>query len=94
MSYRYVTERAGEDVLKALRVASPDVIAANNWRTWLPSEVLSFPKYGALNVHDGLLPEYAGFSPMLWALLNRESHVGVTVHEMNEVLDGGPIVAQ
>ena len=89
-----VTERVGQDVIEALRDAAPDIIVANNWRTWLPPEVFSLAKHGALNVHDGLLPEYAGFSPILWALLNREIHVGVTVHEMDEVLDGGPIVAQ
>jgi len=89
-----VTERVGQDVIEALRDAAPDIIVANNWRTWLPPEVFSLAKHGALNVHDGLLPEYAGFSPILWALLNRETHVGVTVHEMDEVLDGGPIVAQ
>lgn len=89
-----VTERVGDDVIDALRTAAPDIIVANNWRTWLPPEIFSVPRHGALNVHDGLLPEYAGFSPILWALLNRETHVGVTVHEMNEILDGGPIVAQ
>lgn len=57
-------------------------------------ECLRPATHGTLNVHDSLLPEYAGFSPVLWALLNRESRVGVTVHRMDETLDGGPIVAQ
>ena len=51
-----VTERVGQDVIEALRDAAPDIIVANNWRTWLPPEVFSLAKHGALNVHDGLLP--------------------------------------
>ena len=89
-----ITDRAGQDVIDALRDASPDIIIANNWRTLLPADVYTIPSHGAINIHDGLLPEYAGFSPVLWALLNRETHVGVTVHEMNDTLDGGPIIAQ
>ena len=53
-----VTERVGQDVIEALRDAAPDIIVANNWRTWLPPEVFSLAKHGALNVHDGLPVSY------------------------------------
>ncbi|MGI5995734.1 MAG: methionyl-tRNA formyltransferase, partial [Saccharomonospora viridis] len=52
------------------------------------------PKHGTLNVHDSLLPAYAGFSPIIWALLNGEKEVGVTAHMMDEELDAGPILLQ
>lgn len=90
----HVGMRADDALIDAVHRAKPDVILANNWRTWLPKSVFDLPTHGTLNVHDSLLPEYAGFSPVLWALLNRESRVGVTVHRMDETLDGGPIVAQ
>ncbi len=90
----HVAQRADDALIDAVHQAKPDVILANNWRTWLPKSVFDLPTHGTLNVHDSLLPEYAGFSPVLWALLNRESRVGVTVHRMDETLDGGPIVAQ
>lgn len=89
-----VATRADQSVIDAVHDARPDVILANNWRTWLPKDIFDAPTHGTLNVHDSLLPEYAGFSPILWALLNRETHVGVTIHRMDETLDGGPIVAQ
>ncbi|SNV16702.1 Polymyxin resistance protein PmrI [Dermatophilus congolensis] len=90
----YEARRPDEALINAVREAKPDVIVANNWRTWLPPEIYDAPPHGTLNVHDSLLPEYAGFSPVMWALLNRETHVGVTVHRMDETLDAGPIVAQ
>lgn len=90
-----IREKADDDeLLQALKEADPDVIVATNWRTWIPPRVFSLPPKGTLNVHDSLLPAYAGFSPLIWALVNGESHVGVTAHMMDETLDAGAIVAQ
>ncbi|MET7640142.1 methionyl-tRNA formyltransferase [Streptomyces sp. NPDC005438] len=81
-----------EELLATLKEAAPDLIVANNWRTWLPPEVYDLPPHGTLNVHDSLLPAYAGFSPIIWALLNGESEVGVTAHKMNPELDAGDVL--
>jgi methionyl-tRNA formyltransferase len=82
------------ELLTALREARPDIIVANNWRTWLPPEVFDLPEHGTLNVHDSLLPAYAGFSPLIWALINDEPRVGVTAHRMNTELDAGDVLVQ
>ena len=88
-------ERADDQELHdALKQAAPDVIVATNWRTWIPPQVFTLPPLGTLNVHDALLPAYAGFSPLIWALLNDEREVGVTAHLMDATLDAGPIVLQ
>ncbi|MFC6083094.1 methionyl-tRNA formyltransferase [Sphaerisporangium aureirubrum] len=83
-----------DELLAALRDAAPDIIVANNWRTWLPPEIFDLPPHGTLNVHDSLLPAYAGFSPLIWALINGEPEVGVTAHRMDAELDAGDIVLQ
>ncbi|MEU7481864.1 methionyl-tRNA formyltransferase [Lentzea sp. NPDC042327] len=83
-----------QELLDALKAADPDVIVACNWRTWIPPQVFALPKRGTLNVHDSLLPKYAGFSPLIWALINDEKEVGVTAHMMDDTLDAGDIVLQ
>ncbi|GAA2251106.1 methionyl-tRNA formyltransferase [Streptomyces amakusaensis] len=83
-----------EEMLRALAGARPDIIVANNWRTWLPPEIFDLPPHGTLNVHDSLLPTYAGFSPLIWALINGEPEVGVTAHRMDAELDMGDVVLQ
>ncbi|MFF5454927.1 methionyl-tRNA formyltransferase [Streptomyces sp. NPDC012950] len=83
-----------EELFQVLKEADPDIIVANNWRTWIPPRIYTLPRHGTLNVHDSLLPKYAGFSPLIWALLNDEPEVGVTAHLMDEVLDAGDIVLQ
>jgi methionyl-tRNA formyltransferase len=83
-----------QELLSRLKEAEPDIIVANNWRTWLPPEIFALPPHGTLNVHDSLLPAYAGFSPLIWALINGEPEVGVTAHMMDADLDAGDIVLQ
>lgn len=89
-----VRDRPDEDVVRRLKEADPDILVANNWRTWLPPSVFTLPRHGTLNIHDSLLPAYAGFSPLIWALINGEREVGLTAHLMNEDLDAGDIVLQ
>jgi hypothetical protein len=47
-----------------------------------------------LNLHNGPLPRYRGVSPINWALKNGETTHGVTIHEIVEAVDAGPVVAQ
>src|ERR1051325_10995268 len=35
-----------DDLVVPLKEADPDIIVANNWRTWLPPEVFNLPKHG------------------------------------------------
>ncbi|MFC5819410.1 methionyl-tRNA formyltransferase [Nonomuraea harbinensis] len=86
--------RPDDELVTALKEAEPDIIVANNWRTWIPPEIFRLPRHGTLNVHDSLLPAYAGFSPLIWALINGEEEVGVTAHLMDEELDAGDILLQ
>ncbi|RLK59774.1 methionyl-tRNA formyltransferase [Actinokineospora cianjurensis] len=83
-----------EELVERLTELGPDVIVATNWRTWIPPRIFGLPKRGTLNVHDSLLPAYAGFSPLIWAMINDEPEVGVTAHMMDDTLDAGPIVLQ
>lgn len=83
-----------EELVSDLKEADPDAIVATNWRTWIPPNIFAMPRHGTLNVHDSLLPAYAGFAPLNWALINGEKEVGVTTHMMDADLDCGDIVLQ
>src|SRR5260370_2187959 len=60
----------------------------------IPTRILSLPRLGAINFHDGPLPRYAGLHATTWAILNQETSHGVTWHEMREVVDTGAILQQ
>jgi methionyl-tRNA formyltransferase len=86
---------AGEPHVRELvKDAAVDVIVSTNWRTRLPAGLLEIPALGAVNVHDALLPRYAGFGAVNWAIRNGETQTGLTVHFMDPELDTGPILTQ
>ncbi|OZV77028.1 methionyl-tRNA formyltransferase [Micromonospora echinospora] len=89
-----IRQRPDDSLAEAVKRTDADIIVATNWRTWLPPSIYDLPRHGTLNVHDSLLPAYAGFSPLIWAMINGEPEVGVTAHLMDEVLDAGDIVLQ
>ena len=71
----------------------PELIVANSYSMLLREEVLAIPRYGAVNVHGALLPQYRGCNSIQWALLNGESETGVTMHYMTPEFDAGDIIA-
>ncbi len=60
----------------------------------LKSNLLEIPQKGWLNVHYSLLPKYPGASPVQQTLLEGDSTTGVTVFQLDEGVDSGPILAQ
>ena len=72
----------------------PDLIIVAGYGLILPKEILDFPPLGCINIHPSILPKYRGPSPVSTAILNGDSHTGVTLMMMNEGLDSGPIIDQ
>jgi methionyl-tRNA formyltransferase len=60
----------------------------------LPAPVLAAPRYGCLNVHASLLPRWRGAAPIQRALLAGDAETGITIMQMDEGLDTGPILLQ
>ncbi|GAB4223046.1 MAG: hypothetical protein Tsb005_16880 [Gammaproteobacteria bacterium] len=60
----------------------------------LPRTIFAAPKWGSVNVHSSLLPQYRGVHPVSWALINGETQTGVTLHVIDEGIDTGGILYQ
>lgn len=72
----------------------PDIALVVGCRILIPKEIYEIPHLGTLAVHDSYLPEYRGFAPLNWAILNGEDHMGVSLFYLGELMDGGDIVGQ
>lgn len=48
----------------------------------------------ALNFHPAPLPEYRGFAPYTWGVLNGAKEWGCTAHVMTPEIDEGPILRE
>ena len=61
--------------------------------TILKEPVLSVPKYGTLNFHPAILPDYKGRMPLLQTLRERRQFFGATLHKVVAGVDAGDLVA-
>ena len=59
----------------------------------LPKAVLDAPALGCLNIHASLLPRWRGAAPIQRAILAGDTETGVTIMQMDEGLDTGPMLA-
>lgn len=59
-----------------------------------PRDLLSVPRFGAVNVHFSLLPRHRGAAPVQWSIAEGDVVSGVTVMKMIEQLDAGPVYLQ
>ncbi len=72
---------------------APEVIVTTAYGHLLKKDILHLPPLGCLNVHASLLPKYRGAAPIAWAIMNGDPTTGVTVMQMDEGMDTGPILA-
>src|SRR5581483_4486858 len=82
-----------EAAVALLREAAPEVIVLVAYGQILPRAVLDVAPRGVLNLHASLLPRHRGASPVAAAILAGDSETGVTIMQMDEQLDHGPVLA-
>lgn len=80
-----------ENIIKDIE---PDIILVLGWYYIVPKAIRDIPKYGACGIHASLLPKYAGWAPLVWAVINGETETGVTFFRFDDSVDGGDIISQ
>ena len=78
--------------LGILQELQPEILVVVAYGRILPDELLEVPKYGAINVHGSLLPQYRGAAPIQWAVLNGDKISGVTTMYLAHDMDAGDII--
>ena len=86
--------RRDADARSHIASLKPDVIVVVAYGLFLPADTLAAPPLGALNIHPSLLPKYRGPSPVATAILEGDATTGVTLMQLDEGMDSGPIIAQ
>lgn len=85
-----INSKNNVDFITSLKADLILIIAGNQI---IKKGVLDSTKYGVFNVHSSLLPNYKGLMPTFWVLKNQESETGVTLYQLTEGIDDGPIIA-
>ena len=80
------------ECVEELKKYPADVMVVIAFGQILPKEILDMTKYGCINVHASLLPDYRGAAPIQWAVINGEQVTGVTIMRMDEGIDTGDMI--
>ncbi|MBO7377236.1 MAG: methionyl-tRNA formyltransferase [Clostridia bacterium] len=86
------TTLRGDAFAGQLEELAPDLIIVASFGMILPPNVIDYPKYGCVNVHASLLPEYRGAAPIQRAIIDGRKVTGVTVMMMEAGLDTGDML--
>jgi len=77
-----------------LRAITCDLLITVAYGQILSPAILAIPRLGAVNLHPSLLPRWRGASPIQNAIVSADTETGVTVQQMVQALDAGPVLAQ
>lgn len=74
--------------------AAPDLLVVVAYGLLLPRAVLDIPRLGCINIHASLLPRWRGAAPIHRAIEAGDARTGITLMQMDEGLDTGPMLAE
>jgi methionyl-tRNA formyltransferase len=87
-----VREINGEESCNALRELQVDLMILAGTPI-VRAPVLSVPRIGTLNAHQGALPRFRGMNVIEWAIFDRATPT-ITIHFVDPGVDTGDIVAE
>jgi methionyl-tRNA formyltransferase len=85
------TKIKNDEFLGWLRGLEADVALVIAYGRILPPAVLAAPRRGCVNLHASLLPRFRGAAPIQWAIVRGESETGISLMQMDEGCDTGPV---
>ena len=82
------------DAAAWIRELKPDLLVLAFVTQFVPLEMIKSASHGGINYHPSLLPKYRGGSAINWAVISGERETGVTIHQIDEGVDTGPVILQ
>lgn len=89
---RYPVSMKNEDAQAEFAALNADAAVVAAYGLILPKAVLEAPSLGCINIHASLLPRWRGAAPIQRAMLAGDTETGVTIMQMDEGLDTGPML--
>ena len=91
----YVTDNINsKKSIEYLQNFNPDLIISAHFDQKINTNIINMPRYGCINLHYALLPEFGGPFPSFWGLNEKRGTLGATIMYMNENWDEGDIIQQ
>ncbi|MBF0651492.1 MAG: formyltransferase family protein [Dysgonomonas sp.] len=90
----YIYDNDINSLKEWIEVRGPDILIIYKMPFLLPKNIFSLPKFGSINIHPSLLPDYRGPNPWFWVYYNMETMGGITIHRVDKYEDHGEILIQ
>ncbi len=90
--YQPLKLKNNEEMIKIIEDLKPDFIVVVAFGQILPKKILDIPKFGCINLHASLLPQYRGAAPINWCIIEGASKSGNTTMLMDVGLDTGDML--
>lgn len=91
--YFYMSNSSNE-LAEWVKSINPDLIVVYVMSQLLKENIFSLPRFGTINLHPSLLPNYRGPNPCFWSYYNMDKIGGVTIHFLDSGEDTGDILLQ
>lgn len=88
-----VSLKNNPDFVSKLQAQNSKLFLVASYGKIIPKEIFEIPERKTLNIHPSLLPKYRGASPIQSQILNDERKIGVTIMQIEETMDTGPVIA-
>lgn len=89
----YCNSMNDSDTLAGLKDIQPDLLVSIGVPIILKKQVLTIPRIGAVNVHNGRLPKYRGHFGTFWEVHQGETWAYTSIHVMTAKVDAGRLLA-
>jgi len=82
-----------ETTEEAFRQANAD-LGLSLGNGYIPKSVFSIPKFGMVNIHTEILPDFQGAQSIIWPIYEGRKETGFTIHQISNKIDKGVILFQ
>ncbi len=89
---KLIEEAKSAKIIKSFDDVEYDYVLCAGYKLFIAKKYTDTQKF--INIHYSLLPQYRGLHSTVWAILNNEKKLGLTIHLMNEYMDDGDIIYQ
>ena len=92
---KIMTSKINNDIIVSkIKETKPDLILTFGCEILKKEDFFNISKYGIINLHSGIVPDYRGVDNVYWCIYNKEfEKIGATIHFINKGIDKGNYLA-